>query len=108
MALLIEAGCPLGGVDGIVMDLGASSMQMDSPERGFGLSRDSPLDMRMSWHRLVVHCACICPKLFVMIIIFRRARHRFLCCPLIICISKCLIPLICFKLIVFCLILLMD
>lgn len=49
LSLLNEIGCPPGSVDGIVMDLGASSMQMDSENRGFGLSRDSPLDMRMTY-----------------------------------------------------------
>ncbi|VDO11938.1 unnamed protein product [Rodentolepis nana] len=49
LSLLNEIGCPPGSVDGIVMDLGASSMQMDSLVRGFGLSRDSPLDMRMNF-----------------------------------------------------------
>ncbi|XP_038896155.1 ribosomal RNA small subunit methyltransferase H [Benincasa hispida] len=35
------------GVDGILMDLGMSSMQVDDPERGFGVLGDGPLDMRM-------------------------------------------------------------
>ncbi|CAN6485476.1 unnamed protein product [Victoria cruziana] len=44
----VDANISSDGVDGILMDLGMSSMQVNNAERGFSVLNDGPLDMRMN------------------------------------------------------------
>nr|XP_032837284.1 probable methyltransferase-like protein 15 [Petromyzon marinus] len=81
--LLSLAGVAAGSLDGVLIDAGCSSLQMDDASRGFSLSRDGPLDMRMGGERepesptayevlrglpepalaSVLHvCVCVCPS----------------------------------------------
>ncbi|XP_048340543.1 12S rRNA N4-methylcytidine (m4C) methyltransferase [Sphaerodactylus townsendi] len=50
-ALLTSVGVQPGSLDRVLLDAGCSSMQLDTPERGFSLRKDGPLDMRMDGGR---------------------------------------------------------
>lgn len=48
MAQCLEADRLVGSINGILLDLGVSSPQLDDPQRGFSFQQSGPLDMRMN------------------------------------------------------------
>jgi len=51
-ALLKAEGYEFGSIDGVLFDFGCSAMQFDQAERGFAVSKNGPLDMRMDKNRI--------------------------------------------------------
>ena len=49
--LLSEYGVKENSIDAALIDCGVSSIQFDTADRGFSISHDGPLDMRMSFNK---------------------------------------------------------
>lgn len=66
-------------VDGVVLDLGVSSLQLDTPERGFSFRSEAPLDMRFSRHNplTAAHLVNNLPPEDLAKILFLYGEERF-------------------------------
>ena len=66
-------------IDGVLMDLGVSSYQLDTPERGFTHNTDAPLDMRMDRRRDLDACTVVNTYSFEALkrVIYSYGEERF-------------------------------
>lgn len=60
--LLKQSGCKMNSFDSILFDFGASSMQYDTASRGFSVSKNGPLDMRMDPEKQTITAADVLAK----------------------------------------------
>lgn len=61
-SLLKGLGCKMNSFDGVLFDFGASSMQFDTASRGFAISKNGPLDMRMDPEEQTITAADVLAK----------------------------------------------